>query len=169
MWVPGATSIFKGGITPREVLQLLPGSTDLLHPDDYHNVRTLTLVVGTNALNIKKPGKGMPLLDVVEDYEKLVHDLMSLFPNAKIGLFNVLPRAYTCTETIDRIRLFNTIFDQHVACREQRVSWIKLYWEFLDDWGFLRTDLYGKYGVHLKPKGKSIMARSIRNFQKSFK
>ena len=81
--IPGSVMICRGGIRPHEVLQLLPGSTDLLHPSDYDGIKTVTLVVGTNALNVYRPGKGMPLLDVVEDYEKLIHDLMTLFPNAK--------------------------------------------------------------------------------------
>ena len=62
----------------------------------------------------------------------------------------------------------NTIFDNHVVCRLKKVFWIRQFWDFLDDAGFLRNDLYGKFGLHLKPKGKSIMARGIRNFQKSY-
>ena len=141
LWVPGSVSICKSGIRPDEVLQMLPDSLDVIHPKDYDNVKTLTLVVGTNALNVKRPRQGIPLLDVVEDYEKLIHDLIKLFPNARIGLYNVLPRAYTCTETRDRIKLFNTIFDNHVVCRLKKVFWIRQFWDFLDDAGFLRNDL----------------------------
>lgn len=161
--------ICRGGIRPHEVLQLLPGSCDILHPSQYDDIKTVTLIVGTNALNVHKPGGGMPLLDVIEDYEKLFYDLKKLFPNSRIGLFNVLPRAYTCVETCRRIEIFNTIFDEHVSNRLPRVSWIRLFWELLDDWGFLRRDLYGKRGVHLKPKGKALMVKSIRKFQSAFK
>ena len=66
------------------------------HPSPYADIRSVTRVVGTN---VNSPNKGMPILDVVFDYEKLVHELIELFPNARIGLYNVLPRAYTCQET----------------------------------------------------------------------
>ena len=156
--------ICKGGIRPDQVLQLLPGSMDILHPDIYDDIETVTLVAGTNALNIYKPGKGMPLLDVIEDYEKLIYDIKKLFPNAKLGLFNVLPRVYTCTETCRRIEIFNTIFEL-TSKRLQNVVWIHLYSEFLDNLGYLRRDLYGVRGIHLKPKGKALMVKSIRKFQ----
>ena len=70
--VSGSTCIFRGGIRPHEVLGLLPSSMDLLHPKHYDDVRSVTLVVGTNALNISYPSKATPLLDVVDDYERLV-------------------------------------------------------------------------------------------------
>ena len=79
---------------PADLLQLLPSSTDILHPDNYDNIRSVTVIVGTNSLNVNRPGQGMPLLQVVSDYEKLIRDLMTLFPNARVGLYNVLPRVY---------------------------------------------------------------------------
>ena len=168
MRVPGSISICRGGIGPGELLQLLPNSTDILHPDQYDDIRSVTVIVGTNALNVKRAGQGMDFLDVVEDYEKLIHDLKKLFPNARIGMYNVIPRAYTCMETVIRIQLFNNIFENHVVNRLKGVFWIKQYWEFLDDRGFLRTDLYGRLGIHLKGKGKGLMAKCIKNFQKSY-
>ena len=105
------------------------------------------MIVGTNALNVRKPGQGMDLLDVVEDYEKLIHDIKKLFPNARVGLYNVLPRAHTCMETVHRIQLFNDFFDNHVVNRLKNVVWIRHFWEFLDERGFLRNDLYGKLGI----------------------
>ena len=166
--VPGSVSIFKGGIRPDEVLQLLPSHVDVLHPDMYDFVQSVTLIVGTNALNVKRPNTGMFLLDVVFDYEKLIHGLKAIFPNARIGLYNVLPRAYTCPETRNRIEMFNDIFDRHVAPRLKRVFWIRHYYDFLDNCGFLRDDLYGKHGLHLKSKGKAMMEKVITNFQTSY-
>lgn len=165
--VSGSTCIFKGGIRPHEVLGLLPSSEDLIHPNHYDDVRSVTLVVGTNALNINNPNKATPLLDVVDDYERLVDDLRTLFPNARIGLYNVLPRASTYHETRERIGLFNSIFE-HASRRFKRIFWIRQYSDFLDEYGYMREDLYGKLGIHLKPKGKSIMARAIKNFQNSY-
>ena len=166
--VPGSTWICKGGIRPGELLQLLPGSIDNLHPEQYNSIRSVTVIVGTNALNVKSPGKGMPFLDVVHDFEKLIRDIKDLFPYARIGLYNVLPRAHMCIETVHRIQLFNTIFDNHLVNRLKNVVWIKHYWEFLDQSGSLRNDIYGKLGIHLKGKGKAMMVRRIRNFQNSY-
>jgi hypothetical protein len=166
--VPGSVYISKGGIHPNEVLQLLPTCTDILDVSQYGEIRTVTLIVGTNALDVKSPGKGIPLLDVIFSYEKLVLDLTKLFPNARIGLFNVIPRAYKCHETFDRISLFNNLFESHFTNITPNVSWLRLYWEFVDYRGFLRPDLYGRDGVHLNYKGKMMFSMVIKNFQSSY-
>ena len=163
--VPGSINLFKGGIGPDKVLQLLPSYQDVLPPAQYDEVQTLTLVVGTNALYVRRPNTGMLMLDVVFDYEKLVYNLRKLFPNARIGLYNVLPRSSTCPDTRRRIEMFNDIFSEHVAPRLKSVYWINHYHEFLDQYGNLREDLYVRSGVRLKNKGKALMARVIRNFQ----
>ena len=62
----------------------------------------------------------------------------------------------------------NKIFKDHVANRLNNVFWIDHFWEFLDNRGSLRDDLYGRLGIHLKGKGKGMMARCIRSFQQSF-
>ena len=84
---------------PGELLHLLHNSTDILHPEMYDTIKTVTLIVGTNALNVTRPNKGMPLLYVVNDYKKLVRDVRLLFPNTRVGLYSVIPRVYTCHET----------------------------------------------------------------------
>ena len=109
----------------------------------------------------------MALLDIICDYEKLIYELTQLFRNARIGLFNVLPRSYTCVETMHRITIFNNLFSNHVTQHFPRVTWIKLYWEFIDSNGYLKQDLYGKFGLHLKWKGKTLMGRCIKGFQNS--
>ena len=77
--VEGSISICRGGIRPNEVLQLLPASMDILRLGQYDDIRSVTLI----ALNFPRPNKGIPLLDVIYDYEKLIHDLRDLFPNAR--------------------------------------------------------------------------------------
>ena len=104
--VSGSICIYRGGIRPHETLSLLPSSIDILHPNNYSNISSVTVVVGTNALNVNRPNAGMPLLDVVEDYEKLIHDLRKLFSRARLGLYNILPRAFRCHETRERIQIF---------------------------------------------------------------
>ena len=63
-----------------------------------------------------------------------------------------------------RITTFNNLF---ITQKFPRVSWIKLYWEFVDSNGYLKQDLYGKFGLHLKWKGKELMGRYIKRFQDS--
>ena len=46
--------------------------------------------------------------------------------------------------------------------------WIRQCWEFIDEFGNLRYDLYGRRGLHLKPKGKTLMANVIKSFQKAY-
>ena len=99
---------------------LLLCSIDLIDPDNYDNVRSVTLVVGTNALNVRNPSSSMSL---VADYERVVDELRQLFLKARIGLYNVLPRFYRCEETRERIALFNYIFE-HASRRMKNVFWI---------------------------------------------
>ena len=166
--VPNTIHICKGGIHPKQVLPLLPSSDDILPPDSYDHVRTVTLIVGTNALNVASHSKPIPLLEVISDYSALVTDLRKLFPNARLGLLNVIPRVYTCRETLFRIEMFNSLFSRHITEIVPGVIWIRLYWEFVNEYGYLRQDLYGKNGLHLNFKGKKLMSSSIVNFQESF-
>ena len=166
--VPDSVHICKGGIHPSQVLQLLPGSCNILPPEQYNNIQTLTLVVGTNAINVTGYSDPIPLLQVIHDYENLVNDLKKLFPNARIGLFNIIPRSYTCRETLHRIEIFNSLFSQHVAHTWNNVVWIKLYWEFVNMFGYLKPELYGRMGLHLSFRGKKLMRHSIINFQQGY-
>ena len=166
--VPNTIKICKGGIHPRDVLGLLPGSTDILPPQSYDKIRTVTLIVGTNAINVNGHNKPIPLLDVIDDYKALVSDLHKLFPNARLGLLNIIPRTYTCRETLFRIEKFNSLFSRHICEIVPGVMWIRLYWEFVNDYGYLRQDLYGKDGLHLNFRGKKLMSHAIISFQQSF-
>ena len=166
--VPNTIHICKGGIHPKEVLQLLPCSTDILPTNCYDSIRTITLIVGTNAININNNSPRIPLLEVINDYNQLVLQLREIFPNARIGLFNIIPRAYSTSETLYRIETFNTVFFQHVIGNIPNVFWIRLYWEFIEESGHLKHDLYGKGGLHLKYKGKRLMSDTIINFQDAY-
>ena len=166
--VHNSLHICRGGIHPKDVLPLLQSASDKLHPDSYHDVRTVTLIVGTNALNVDPHSNPVPLLDVISDYKKLVSDLRALFLNARIGLLNVIPRAYSCRETVSRIEQFNTLFSRHINELFPGITWIRLFWEFLDQFGFLREDLYGRKGLHLNFKGKRLMSEAIVGFHNSY-
>ena len=112
--VPNTLHLCKGGIHPKEVLtHIIPIPKDVLPPESYSHVKTLTLIVGTNALNVDSY-EPTPLLDVIKNYENLVCELRSMFPNAQIALFNVIPRMYTTKETLHRIEIFNTFVSAHI-------------------------------------------------------
>ena len=166
--VPGSIKICKGGIHPNQVLGLLPSSTDLLPPESYDQLKTVTLIVGTNSLDVNDKSRPIPLLEVISDYKALISDLRKLFPNARIGLMNVIPRAYSCRETLHRIELFNTLFLRHINELIPGAIWIKLYWEFVNEFGYLRQDLYGRKGIHLSYSGKKLMAKNIVYFQEAY-
>lgn len=165
---PQTVSICKGGIHPEDITQLLPTSQHILDHKQYDSIRTVTLVVGTNALNVPANGRAKPLLDIIFSYEKVIDNLKTLFPNSRIGLYNVLPRSFYTNETKDRIGAFNDIFSRHVVQHFSNVFWIKQYWDFVDRSGYLRQDLYGKDGIHLKAKGKALMFEAIHSFQQSY-
>ena len=60
------------------------------------------------------------------------------------------------------------MFERHVVQDFHNVFWIRQFWDFIDNFGYLRQDLYGKDGVHLKWKGKQLMSRTILNFQQAY-
>ena len=164
---PGTIILSKGGAHPNEIVDLLLNSSDLLHPDDYCHIKTVTLCVGTNALNVT-PTRRIPLLDVLSDYDKLVRDLIGYFPRAHIGLFNVLPRICHIRDTYHRIKTFNTFGQNIIANLYPNVFWIQLYWAFVDEVGCLIPSLYGKRFLHLSSAGKILMSDSIKEFQQAF-
>ena len=113
--------------------------------------------MGTNALHVSPHSKPVPLLEVVSDYKNLVKELRTLFPSARIGLMNVIPRSVSSLETVIRIKHFNTLFSYHVYELCSNITWINLFWEFIDNFGFLKEELYGAKGLHLSRIGKKLM------------
>ena len=102
----------------------------------------------------------------MSDYDNIVRSLIGLFPNAKIGLFNVIPRDHKGNWVLyDRISYFNTFLVDHLVPVYENVHMLRLFWEFVDDMGCLRCDLYGRDFLYLQPKGKKLMASKIIDFQ----
>ena len=92
----------KGGARMRDIIPLLDKSDNLLAPSDYKNIKSVILCVGTNAIN----DLSCPLLYSFSDYDKVVRELIALFPNAIIGLFNIPPRFYHSVETYTSFQSF---------------------------------------------------------------
>ena len=128
----------------------------------------MKLIVGTNALNVNDNSRPISLLEVISYYKALISDPRKLFTNARIGLMNVIQRAYTCWETLHRIELFNAMLFRHIDECSPGTTWITLYWEFVNTFGYLRQKLYGRKGVHLNFMGKKSMAKTIVNFQGAY-
>lgn len=165
--IPGSIIMSKGGGHSNDIIPLLHENEDLLAPEEYKTITTVTLCVGTNSLNVTRDMK-IPMVDIISDYNKLVIDLQTLFPLAKIGLFNVIPRECQYRETYDRIHDFNIFGHDHIASSFKNTHWIYLYWEFCNGYGSLNLELYGKKLLHLSPLGKQMMSDTILEFQKSF-
>ena len=134
---------------------------------DYCHIKSVTICVGTNALNITK-NQCIPMIDILTDYNSLVSEFLKLFPNAKIGLFNVLPRVCYHRDTYNRIRSFNMFLIDHIASLYERVQCIVLYWEFVDFDGYLIPSLYNENDfLHLSLQGKDLMSDCISSYQMS--
>ena len=87
---------------------MLPSSKDILPVEAYDNIKTLNLVVGTNVMDINDSSQTIPLLEVINDYHELIPELRQIFPNARIGLFNIMKLF------IYLIQLLNDFFSNHV-------------------------------------------------------
>ena len=108
------------------------------------------------------------MIDILTDYNSLVSEFLKLFPNAKIGLFNVLPRVCYHRDTYNRIRSFNMFLIDHIASLYERVQCIVLYWEFVDFDGYLIPSLYNENDfLHLSLQGKDLMSDIISSYQMS--
>ena len=156
----------KGGAHPKDILKLIHSSQDIIEPINYTHIKSVTICVGTNALNVTN-SQCIPMMDILTDYNIIVSEFLKLFPNAKIGLFNVLPRVCYIRDTYNRIRSFNMFLIDHIASLYDRVECIVLYWEFVDYDGYLIRRLYGNDFLHLRPQGKDLMSNCITNFQMS--
>ena len=162
--VPDAVIIAQGGGHPADMIPLLQKSADRLHPEDYMDIETVTICVGTNSLNVTH-NRFIPMSDIIFDYNKLIIDIKNLFPNAKVGLFNVMPR--TCNSaTYWRINDFNMFIRDHVAPHFSDTYWIRLYNVFITPYNRqLKKELYGRGLLHLSPLGKGLMRNAIVCFQ----
>ena len=163
--VKDTVTLSKGGAHPKDILELLYSNQDTLEPSKYTHMKSVTICVGTNALNVTK-NRYIPMVDILTDYSNLVHELLRLFPNAKIGLFNVLPRLCLFRDTYSRITSFNMFLIDHIASLYDRVQCIVLYWEFVDSAGYLIPSLYSddKF-LHLSEPGKELMSDCISGYQ----
>ena len=108
-----------------------------------------------------------PLLDTVSDYDKLVRELIALFPKATIGLFNVPPRYYKSVMLLRRIVAFNN-FLADLPNVYRQVRCIPLYWEFITHQGYLNPHWYNeKDFLHFSKDGKLMVTNCFRYFQDS--
>ena len=169
---PEVLILSRGGGHPKDIVDMLIGSTSLLPKESYSSIETLALCVGTNALEWSEKHR-IPLLQVLSDYNTLVGQLREMFPRAVIGLCNVMPRQCRNFDMNIRIVDFNDFCRRHVAPSHERVIWIEQSNKFLHiDYNgdtFLKPRYYGKDFLHLSHEGKLLMLDIIERAIFSFK
>lgn len=156
-------TLTKGGAKMKDILPLLDSNVDKLPPPSYNNIKSVILCVGTNSLS----NLSGPLLGTLSDYDKLVRELIALFPKATIGLFNVPPRYYKSVILLRRIVAFNN-FLADLPNVYRQVRSIPLYWEFITDRGYLNPRWYNeKDFLHFSKDGKLMVTNCFGYFQDS--
>lgn len=159
--LPNTVTLSKGGGQTKDILELLRTSHGVVEEADYEGIESVTLCVGTNSLcNLS-----IPLLVIMSEYEELIKELSCIFPNAKIGMLNVLPRRYNHMMQLIRIKSFNNyLYD--LEFRYGSVFLINLYWEFLTRDGHLNRKLFYPVDMlHLSDEGKTLVKDAISIFQ----
>lgn len=155
-------TITKGGCRVDQLFDVLKGCKYFTEPE-YQNFKTITVCVGTNSVN----KVNIPFLTILKDYDTLINKLSSTFPTAKIGMLNILPRAYKHFPQLARIKAFNNcLFDFQE--QYQQVQVVNLFWEFITHDGFLDQKLYQEDCLHLRERGKDMLRRRVDVFHGNF-
>ena len=151
---PGENTVTltKGGARMRDMIPLLDKNVEKLDPVSYKDVQSVILCVGTNAIN----DLSVPLLECFSDYDKVVRELIGLFPNAKIGLFNIPPRFYRNVGILRCIVSFNNFLADLPNTYKQARS-IHLYWEFITQKGYMDARWYSNDFLHFSDAGKLMV------------
>lgn len=161
---PEVLILARGGGHPKDILELLDESSNILPPTSYAEIESVALCVGTNALDWSEKCH-VPLLQVLSDYDNLVRELRRRFPKAVIGLHNVLPRQCSNFQMNLRIVDFNSFCRTHIVPSYDKLVWIGNANKFLhrDYRGdtFLIPKYYGKDFLHLSAEGKKLMRDTI--------
>ena len=153
-------TVTQGGCDVPQVLEVLKNSNDIL-PSEYHNIKTVTVCVGTNSI----AKAHIPLLQVISDYDKLIRELTALFPGALIGLFNIPPRKYSSVYHLCRIKSFNN-FLYDLENFYTNTLLINLFWEYITPDGYLNLNYFNpRDHLHMNEEGKDLMRRAIFDFQ----
>ena len=153
-------TITRGGGEIPDILPMLEDNKDELPISEYGRIKSITVCVGTNDLSDLQ----LPLLRVMTEYDRLINQLLIIFPNALVMLYNIPPRICHRFNHIVRIKSFNNfMYDLEVSNR--RVQLINVFREFLYPSGFINLEFYNRDGLHMNEAGKKMMIDYIYFYQ----
>ena len=158
--LPNSITICKGGAKPRDLIAHI--RREGITCQHYQFIETITICCGTNSV-------GNPYIDmesIKSDYDMLLREIIGLFPNARIALFNIPPRSYSTPIVVDRIFEFNNfLFHISQSCYPN-ISFINLFREFILPNGYLNKQFYIWDYLHFDLRGYDIVMDRISHFQR---
>ena len=105
-------TITRGGGEIPDILPMLEDNKDELPISEYGRIKSITVCVGTNDLSDLQ----LPLLRIMTEYDRLINQLLIIFPNALVMLYNIPPRICERFNPIVRIKSFNNfMYDLEVS------------------------------------------------------
>ena len=159
----GSITICKGGAKPKDIINHIRhnGINKIPH-EQYKFIETITICCGTNSI-------GNPHIDmesIKSDYDMLLRELINLFPNARIALFNIPPRSYSTPVVVSRIFEFNNfLFHISQSCYPN-INFINLFREFILPNGYINKRFYSWDLLHFSMQGYDMVMSRISQFQR---
>jgi lysophospholipase L1-like esterase len=108
---------------------------------------TIHLLAGANDLK-----NGVPEAEIANNVRLIVRQLQQQHPQARIVLYSVLPTRRADIPN-NRVRSLNAVL--LAIAQHERVEYQDLHSQFLDPWGYMRSDLTTD-GLHLNADGYAI-------------
>ena len=158
--IPNSITLTKPGAKPCDIIPLLQ---DNLDKSQLLKIKSVIIVVGTNSVSVDRYGNCVPIIDVMYGYRTLVTDLLGIFPNTHIGLFNIPPKRWYNHRTPHRIKMFNMFLDE-CADTYDNVTAIRMFEVFLQDCR-LNEMFYKPDGLHFSPPGTAYLTECFKSFQ----
>ena len=158
--LPDSITVCKGGAKPKDIINHI--RLNRLKLPCNQSIETVTICCGTNSI-------GNPHIDmesIKSDYDMLIREIISLYPNAHIALFNIPPRSYSSPIVVSRIFEFNNFLFYISQSCYPNISFINLFREFLLPNGYMNKRFYSWDLLHFSLQGYDIVTRRISEFQR---
>ena len=124
---------------------------------DGYSARKIVLMIGTN--NLKQGSVTYSPSDVAGGVRAILDEIQKRQPQAKVLLMSVLPRQPQVEQMAERVAQTNVLLKQ--LADGQRVQFVDLARDFVNDSGQIRTELYQKDLLHLSPQGYEVWLQRI--------
>ena len=156
-------TICKGGAKPKDIIKhIRQHGIKLISYEQYQFIETVTICCGTNSIGNPR----INMESIKSDYDMLLREIISLFPNARIALFNIPPRSYSSPIVVNRIFEFNNfLFHISQSCYPN-ISFINLFREFILPNGYINKRFYSWDLLHFSLQGYDIVMGRISEFQR---